>query len=79
MRVLDPRKSSATKVSQKNIGMEVYVAGFTFAAVTPPDLEELLHDHKRLVTSRVGTAPLVGREFVLGWRAWWWTRYMGIP
>ena len=31
-----------TKVSQKNIGMEVYVAGFTFAAADPPDLEELL-------------------------------------
>jgi len=31
-----------TKVSQKNIGMEVYVAGFAFAAANPPDLEELL-------------------------------------
>ena len=31
-----------TKVSQKNIGMEVYVARYTFAAVDPPDLEELL-------------------------------------
>jgi hypothetical protein len=31
-----------TKVSQKNIGMEVYVARFAFAAANPPDLEKLL-------------------------------------
>jgi glyoxylase-like metal-dependent hydrolase (beta-lactamase superfamily II) len=31
-----------TKVSQKNIGMEVYVAQFAFAAVDPSDLDELL-------------------------------------
>jgi len=31
-----------TKVAQRNIGMEVYVAEYARAAVNPPDLEELL-------------------------------------
>jgi glyoxylase-like metal-dependent hydrolase (beta-lactamase superfamily II) len=44
-----------TKVSQKNIGMEVYVAEFTFAAANPPDLEELLQP---TVPTVAAAAPL---------------------
>jgi glyoxylase-like metal-dependent hydrolase (beta-lactamase superfamily II) len=43
-----------TKVSQKNIGMEVYVARFAFAAANPPDLEALLQP----TVPDVAAAPL---------------------
>ena len=43
-----------TKVSQRNIGMQVYVAEFTFAAPDPFDLEELLQP----TVPDVAVAPL---------------------
>jgi hypothetical protein len=53
-----------TKVSQKNIGMEVYVAGFAFAAVDPPDLEELLQPTVRGVAA--APLPMLSKPLAAG-------------
>ena len=44
-----------TRVTQRNIGMEVYVAAYSFAAVNPVDLEELL---RPTVPEATAPAPL---------------------
>ena len=53
-----------TKVSQKNIGMEVYVAEFAFAAANPPDLEELLKPTVPGVAS--APSPMLSKPLAAG-------------
>ena len=54
-----------TKVSQKNIGMEVYVAAFAFAAANPPDLEELLQPTVPGVAA-AAPLPMLSRPLAAG-------------
>jgi glyoxylase-like metal-dependent hydrolase (beta-lactamase superfamily II) len=54
-----------TKVSQKNIGMEVYVAAYTFAAANPPDLEELLQPTVPAVAA-AAPVPMLSRPLAAG-------------
>lgn len=44
-----------TKVAQRNIGMEVYIADFTFASINPPNLDELLQPSRPAIPA---PAPL---------------------